>query len=88
MSGHAGTGEKGFTDDGDDARTAELSVPKGVACAPDGSVCIADTENRVGGSGTSHGRGKSAPRPSCDAEIEGEMLDRASVRSSVRGNWV
>jgi sugar lactone lactonase YvrE len=45
MFGHAGTGEKGFTDDGDDARTAKLSGPKGVACAPDGSVCIADTEN-------------------------------------------
>lgn len=43
----AGTGEKGFTGDGGDARMAKLSGPKGVACAPDGSLYIADTENHA-----------------------------------------
>lgn len=43
----AGTGEKGFTGDGGDARKATLSGPKGVACAPDGSLYIADTENHA-----------------------------------------
>ena len=43
----AGTGEKGFTGDHGDARKATLSGPKGVACAPDGSVYIADTENHA-----------------------------------------
>lgn len=43
----AGTGEKGFTGDGGDARLAKLSGPKGVACAPDGSLYIADTENHA-----------------------------------------
>jgi sugar lactone lactonase YvrE len=43
----AGTGEKGFTGDGADARNAKLSGPKGVALAPDGSLYIADTENHA-----------------------------------------
>ncbi len=43
----AGTGEKGFTGDGGDARLAKLSGPKGIACAPDGSIYIADTENHA-----------------------------------------
>ena len=43
----AGTGEKGYTGDGGDAKQAKLSGPKGVACAPDGSLYIADTENHA-----------------------------------------
>jgi sugar lactone lactonase YvrE len=43
----AGTGEKGYSGDGGDARQARLSGPKGVACAPDGSLYIADTENHA-----------------------------------------
>jgi sugar lactone lactonase YvrE len=43
----AGTGEKGFSGDGGDARQARLSGPKGVACAPDGTLYIADTENHA-----------------------------------------
>jgi len=43
----AGTGEKGNSGDGADARLAKLSGPKGVACARDGSVYIADTENHT-----------------------------------------
>jgi sugar lactone lactonase YvrE len=43
----AGTGEKGYSGDGADARQAKLSGPKGVACAPDGSLYIADTENHA-----------------------------------------
>ena len=43
----AGTGEKGYSGDGADARESRLSGPKGVACAPDGSVYIADTENHA-----------------------------------------
>lgn len=41
----AGTGEKGLTDG--EAKTAKLNGPKGIACAPDGSVYIADTENHA-----------------------------------------
>ncbi|MEP6714641.1 MAG: hypothetical protein ABJC09_03650 [Terriglobia bacterium] len=43
----AGSGEKGFSGDGGDARQARLNGPKGVAAAPDGSIYIADTENHV-----------------------------------------
>ncbi len=43
----AGTGEKGYTGDGGDARRAQLSGPKGISCAADGSVYIADTENHT-----------------------------------------
>jgi DNA-binding beta-propeller fold protein YncE len=52
----AGTGEQGYTGDGGDARRAKLSGPKGVACAPDGGIYIADTEShtirRIGREGT------------------------------------
>jgi DNA-binding beta-propeller fold protein YncE len=43
----AGTGEKGYTGDGGDARLATLSGPKAISCAPDGSVYIADTESHT-----------------------------------------
>jgi len=43
----AGTGQKGFTGDGQDARRAELSGPKGVALAPNGDVYFADTESHT-----------------------------------------
>jgi sugar lactone lactonase YvrE len=43
----AGTGEKGFSGDGGEAKQARLSGPNGVALAPDGSLYIADTENHV-----------------------------------------
>ncbi|MFN0106090.1 MAG: SMP-30/gluconolactonase/LRE family protein [Bryobacteraceae bacterium] len=43
----AGTGEKGNTGDGGDARKARLNGPKGVSCAPDGSLYLADTENHT-----------------------------------------
>ena len=43
----AGTGEKGNTGDGGDARQAKLNGPKGIAWSPDGGVYIADTENHT-----------------------------------------
>jgi streptogramin lyase len=43
----AGTGEKGYTGDGASALEAKLNGPKGISCAPDGSVYIADTENHA-----------------------------------------
>lgn len=51
----AGTGEKGYSGDGSSALEARFNGPKGISCAPDGSVYIADTENhairRVDGKG-------------------------------------
>ncbi|MFY0652072.1 MAG: hypothetical protein JXQ96_08575 [Cyclobacteriaceae bacterium] len=41
----AGTGEKGFSGNGGDARYAQLSGPKGIAIAKNGNVFIADTES-------------------------------------------
>lgn len=43
----AGTGAKGYTGDGGDARKALLSGPKGISWAPDNSVYIADTESHT-----------------------------------------
>lgn len=43
----AGTGEKGHTGDGADARKALLNGPKGIAWSPDNSVYIADTESHT-----------------------------------------
>ena len=41
----AGTGKKGFTGNGGDARQATLSGPKGIAVGPGGNVYFADTES-------------------------------------------
>ncbi len=43
----AGTGDKGYTGDGGDARQALLSGPKGIAWSPDNGVYIADTESHT-----------------------------------------
>jgi sugar lactone lactonase YvrE len=43
----AGTGEKGNTGDGGDARKALLNGPKGIGWSPDNSVYITDTENHT-----------------------------------------
>ncbi len=43
----AGTGEKGYTGDGGDARLAKLSGPKGIALGPGGDVYLADTESHT-----------------------------------------
>jgi streptogramin lyase len=43
----AGTGEKGYTGDGADAKLAKLSGPKGVSLSPDGGLYIADTESHT-----------------------------------------
>jgi DNA-binding beta-propeller fold protein YncE len=42
-----GTGEKGYSGDGGDARKAALSGPKGVAISPDGGLYLADTESHT-----------------------------------------
>jgi sugar lactone lactonase YvrE len=42
----AGTGEKGYSGDGGDARLAKLSGPKAICCAKD-AVFIADTESHT-----------------------------------------
>ncbi|MEE2641365.1 MAG: hypothetical protein VX768_12115 [Planctomycetota bacterium] len=43
----AGTGKKGFSGDGGDARKAALSGPKGIAVDPGKAIYIADTENHA-----------------------------------------
>lgn len=43
----AGTGKKGWTGDGSDARQADLNGPKGVAWSPEGAIYIADTESHT-----------------------------------------
>jgi len=43
----AGTGEKGYSGDGGDAKNARLAGPKGIAVGPGGDVYLADTENHV-----------------------------------------
>jgi sugar lactone lactonase YvrE len=42
-----GTGNKGYTGDGGDARKADLSGPKGIAWSPDNSVYFTDTESHT-----------------------------------------
>ncbi len=41
----AGTGNKGFSGDGKQAKLAKLSGPKGIAVGPGGDIYLADTEN-------------------------------------------
>jgi streptogramin lyase len=43
----AGTGEKGYSEQTDDARQARLSGPKGIAVGPIGELYIADTESHT-----------------------------------------
>ena len=43
----AGTGEKGYSGDGEPAKQARLSGPKGIAYAPDHSLYLADTESHT-----------------------------------------
>ena len=67
----AGTGQKGFTGNGGDAKTARLSGPKGIAAGPNGDIYLADTEShtirvirkRTGTIHTLVGDGKTADGP-------------------------
>ena len=43
----AGTGKKGFTGDGADAKLATLNGPKGLAVDKNGNILLCDTENHV-----------------------------------------
>lgn len=43
----AGTGERGFAGDGQQATQAKLDGPKGIALGPQGDVFVVDTENQV-----------------------------------------
>lgn len=43
----AGTGQAGFGGDAGQAVAATFNGPKGIACAPDGSLAIVDTENHA-----------------------------------------
>jgi DNA-binding beta-propeller fold protein YncE len=43
----AGTGARGYSGDGGDARAAVFNAPKEMAVDPDGNVFIVDTENHV-----------------------------------------
>jgi DNA-binding beta-propeller fold protein YncE len=43
----AGTGKKGYSGDGQDARRARLNGPKGIAVGPDNAIYLADTENHA-----------------------------------------
>jgi len=43
----AGTGRKGYTGDGGDAKQARLSGPKGIAIGPKGDIYLADTESHT-----------------------------------------
>jgi hypothetical protein len=43
----AGTGEKGYSGDGGDARRARFNGPKGIRCDRHGNVYVVDTENHA-----------------------------------------
>lgn len=43
----AGTGEKGYTGDGEDAKYALLNGPKAIRCDNDGNILVVDTENHA-----------------------------------------
>jgi sugar lactone lactonase YvrE len=43
----AGNGKAGYSGDGDDAKKAQLSGPKGVVIGPDGDIYLADTESHT-----------------------------------------
>jgi DNA-binding beta-propeller fold protein YncE len=43
----AGTGEKGYSGDAGQALSAKFNGPKGISCAPNGTIYVADTENHV-----------------------------------------
>ncbi|MCH7726289.1 MAG: hypothetical protein IH991_07400, partial [Planctomycetes bacterium] len=43
----AGTGKKGFSGDGGQAKHATFNGPKGIAVGPNGNVYVVDTENQA-----------------------------------------
>ncbi len=43
----AGTGERGYTGDGEDAKYALLNGPKAIRCDSDGNILVVDTENHA-----------------------------------------
>ncbi|HIA75407.1 MAG TPA: hypothetical protein EYN92_03125 [Dehalococcoidia bacterium] len=43
----AGTGEKGYRGDGEDAKYALLNGPKAIRCDNDGNILVVDTENHA-----------------------------------------
>ena len=47
LSHVSGTGERGFTGDGGDAKSATFNGPKGIAVGPMGHVYVVDTENQA-----------------------------------------
>jgi len=66
ISTYAGTGSAGFSGDGGQASSAQLSLPRGIAFDSAGNLYIADTgNNRVRqsdpGAANQHGRRKRAP---------------------------
>jgi DNA-binding beta-propeller fold protein YncE len=89
-----GTGEKGFSGDGDDGRAATLNGPKHLCLDREGSIIIADTENhvirkyiprerkivRVAGTGTKGAKGIGGP------PLEAELSQPHGVAVDSKGN--